>query len=329
MKNYLNRNKQLRRFLHPVVIAGFFAFSSGCNEKQPIEEIAIVKIGSNQLLAKDFAKKLTEKLKNHDLLSARDPAIVKQAKDSILQEYLHQYIISSWAKEIGLAVSKDELQSEFAKIRANYPDDISFRKAFAEEGVKMEDWLKKLKVKLLERKVLEKIVEDLEKPKLEEAKKFYTNNKSKYHKKQAVKIRQIVTENLVEANRIRKFLRRGKNFEELAKKYSISPDAANGGNIGWVQKGTMDVFDKVMELRTGSTSRVLESSYGHHIIQVIGKNSARHTPFKTVKDQIIKELFEDRKQAAYTSWIDKQAKSLRVFVNDEALSKLKIEVNIR
>ena len=124
-------------------------------------------------------------------------------------------------------------------------------------------------------------------------------------------------------------VRKGSNFEELARKFSISPDAQNGGHTGWIEKGTMDVFDKAFKLRRGATSPIWESPYGHHLIQVLKTRSARQPTFSSVKDQIIQELFEDRKQATYTSWANKQVKSLKVFVNEEAMNAIHVDVNIQ
>jgi parvulin-like peptidyl-prolyl isomerase len=318
----------------PVLLAGFFignsALLTGCSfDREKSKNIIVVQVNDKSLDSESFAKELSQRLKTYDILSARDDQFVAQAKQSIIHEFLHQHIVNTWAEKNNIQISKEELEKEFQNIRSQYPDDISFRESFAEENLKMEDWLKKLKLKLLEKKLQESITAKVEKPSDSEARSFYKENKSRFKIKQAIKIRQIVTENRLEGERIRKKVRRGQNFEELAKKYSISPDASNGGHTGWIEKSTMDVFDKAFSLRRGATSPIWESPYGHHIIQVLKTRSARQLAYSDVKDQIIQEIFEDRKQATYTAWIDKQVKSLKVLINEEALQAIKVDVNIQ
>lgn len=322
-----------KNLLSPVLKAGFFLSLSlliSCGFKSKNQEsIVIVQIDSSKMTSTEFAKELSKRLKNFDLLSARDEQFVTQAKKSVIHEFLHAHIVKSWAEINKIVVSKTELEEEFQKIRSQYPDDISFREAFANENQDIEAWLKKLKLKLLENKVQLQITNSVEKPNDKEAKKFYNENKNNFKIKKAIKIRQIVTQNRLEGERIRKLVRKGKNFEELAKEYSISPDASQGGKTGWIEIGTMGVFDKAFKLRRGATSPIWESPYGHHIIQVLKTRSARQLPFRDVKSQIVKELFEDRKQATYTSWIDKQVKSLKVLINEKALAAIKVDVNVQ
>lgn len=324
---------KIYKFVSPVVKAGFFVsllVLSSCSLKPKNQEsIVIVQIKDSKLTSSQFAKELSKRLKNFDILSARDDQFVTQAKKSVIHDFLHEYIVSSWASKNNMSVSKTELEEEFQKIRSQYPDDISFREAFATENQDMESWLKKLKLKLLEYKVQTQLTENVEKPTDKQVKDFFKANKKRFNVKKAVKIRQIVTQNKLEGERIRKLVRKGRNFEDLAKKYSIAPDASLGGKTDWIEHGTMDVFDKAFKLKRGATSPIWQSPYGHHIIQVLKSRSARQLSFRNVKDQIVKELFEDRKQATYTSWIDKQVKSLKVLINEDALAAIKVDVNIQ
>lgn len=322
---------KLKKLLCPVLLAGLFlSFNSSCTfDSQKQTEITIIQIGDFKLSSKDFAIELSKRLKDYDLLSARDDNFVQQAKKSVMQGFIHNYIVKTWANQNSIVISKEELEEAFSKIRAQYPDDISFRESFVSENMSMDDWLEKLRIKLLEQKVQEKLTADVEKPSDKEARAYYKNNKDRFKIKAAIKIRQIVTENQLEGERIRKLVRRGSNFEKLARKFSIAPDAQEGGHAGWIEKGTMDVFDKAFNLRKGATSPIWESPYGQHLIQILDKRSARQLSFREVKDQIVKELFEDRKQATYTSWVSKQVKSLKVLINEEALAAIKVDINIQ
>ena len=322
-------NSMISKALKVFPLCAALLFTACTDQKEKSREVVIVQIENTTMRSKEFAKELLLKLKGFDLVSGKTEDYIDQAKQNVIHDFLHEFIVVNWAEKNELNITKTELDTEFQLIRSQYPDDISFRDAFADENLDMEDWLKKLKVKLLERKVQEKITAEVEEPSEKELKKYYNDNLIRYKQSEAIKIRQIVTENQVEAERLRKLVRKGKNFEDLAKEFSISPDSSDGGHTDWISKGSMEVFDKVFNARIKSTSQILESPFGHHIIQVLKKRSARQLPYKEVREQILKELFEDRKQATYTSWIDKQVKSLKVLINEEALAAIKLEIKIQ
>ena len=91
------------------------------------------------------------------------------------------------------------------------------------------------------------------------------------------------------AEDVLKQLKAGGNFAELAKKYSEDPGSGkNGGSLGWIGRGrTVPEFEKAaFSLAKGSTSDLVESSYGFHIIRVDDKQAAHVKTLDEVKDQI-------------------------------------------
>ena len=66
----------------------------------------------------------------------------------------------------------------------------------------------------------------------------------------------------------------GDDFTETAKKYSEDPNAENGGDLGFIQKGTLNEIQfeqRAFILSPGQTSEIFESRLGFHIIRVTEK----------------------------------------------------------
>lgn len=65
-------------------------------------------------------------------------------------------------------------------------------------------------------------------------------------------------------------LRRGGNFEELARRNSADPSAQQGGMLGWFRQGQMvrEFEAMAFALPAGQTSPVVKTEYGYHIIKV-------------------------------------------------------------
>jgi peptidyl-prolyl cis-trans isomerase D len=81
----------------------------------------------------------------------------------------------------------------------------------------------------------------------------------------------------------------GAKFEDLAKKYSEDPGTKDkGGDLGWVTQGqTVKEFETTaFTLPKGSTSDLVKTEYGFHIIRVLDKETAHTKPFDEVKDSI-------------------------------------------
>lgn len=75
---------------------------------------------------------------------------------------------------------------------------------------------------------------------------------------------------------IKKRLEKGESFEDLAKKYSESPESAQGGDLGFISKGTLTELafeEKAFNIAPGQVSEPFETHLGFHIINVIAKQN--------------------------------------------------------
>ena len=83
-----------------------------------------------------------------------------------------------------------------------------------------------------------------------------------------------VKEKLLE---LRKRIMDGESFETLAVLYSEGPSASNGGDIGFSAKGELDpAYAKAaFALKKGGISKIVESEFGYHIIQLVDRKDER------------------------------------------------------
>ncbi len=302
-----------------------FLFISACTlNTSKISSQTIVQVNDYVLTSKDFAEKLSRRLKDFDALSVKDPLNVQRAKEAVVRDFIMQSLVQDFAKIQNITVSETELNAEIDNLRANYPDDLSFRRQLAEENISFTDWRKLVEKTLLDQKVNKKISEKIAPPSLEDLRKYYSDQKDKYRRKERVYLRQIVVDDLTKAEALKEEVKKG-DFAKLASKYSVSPEAKNGGLVGWVEKGEVDIFDKAFSLSIGVPSSLLESSYGFHFFKVERKAAPGVAQFEEVKNSIQALLAAKKEQAVFLSWLDQRIRASKVLKNTELIQTISIE----
>ena len=145
-------------------------------------------------------------------------------------------------------------------------------------------------------------------------KKVYDDAVKQMGGDEEVRARHILVQTEDEAKKILADLKKGANFETVAKEKSKDPSAAaQGGDLGFFTKDQMvpEFADVAFKLQKGQLSDPVKSQFGWHIIKVEDKRTKAPPPFEQVKDQV--ETFVQRKaQAEYVTKLREAAKVERL-----------------
>ena len=95
---------------------------------------------------------------------------------------------------------------------------------------------------------------------------------------------------------IMKMAREGKDFAELAKKFSEGPTRFKGGSLGAFRKDAMvkPFSDKAFSMKPGQISEPVRTSFGWHIIKVDKINEEFTTAFNQAKSKIRETLLTQK-----------------------------------
>jgi peptidyl-prolyl cis-trans isomerase C len=152
--------------------------------------------------------------------------------------------------------------------------------------------------------------------------KIYDQQKDKFKSDAQIRASHILLKTAKEADDVLSQLKAGAKFEDLAKKYSIDPAGAKGGDLGWFGKGSMiPEFEKTaFALKEGEVSGVVKTKFGYHVIKLTGKRPAGVVPFAEVKDQIKAEMLPAKQQEVFKKIKEDLKKGAKIAVKEDVLN---------
>jgi len=117
--------------------------------------------------------------------------------------------------------------------------------------------------------------------------------------------RHILVADEATAKLVLDLLNNGANFAEIAPIYSTDTGSAqNGGDLGWFGKGKMvpEFEEAAFSLAIGEISEPVQSTFGYHIIQVLGHEvrSLSESDYNQLKSQKFQEWLDAQREAAKT-----------------------------
>lgn len=99
-----------------------------------------------------------------------------------------------------------------------------------------------------------------------------------------------------EGNRIRARILAGADFADEARKVSKGPSAAEGGDLGWIKRGTIQpaIEDVAFKLEPGQVSDWLRAGPGLHLLKVDERRSGDVKTFEQVKEEVRNKLYQQQ-----------------------------------
>ena len=160
----------------------------------------------------------------------------------------------------------------------------------------------------------------------EEIKEYYEKNLQRFSSPPKVKARHILLRDRKEAEKVLAKLKKGEDFSQLAKEYSIDlPMAKEGGAMGTIEKGKgLPELEKVLfVLKVGEISDIVETRYGFHILTVDEIITTQYRPFEEVKESIRKGLLQQKEAKAFDEMAANLEKNAKIKIFEENLQTAK------
>ena len=319
-----------RKTLALSILLGVFALSgSACTKRESrLTSRTVVEVNGRAVSTKEFAESLAKHLRNRDALTVKDPQLLEKAKNDLADSMILQIISEQWAAKNKISVSNEDVERKVSQVRAEYADELAFRKMLADENISIDAWKADLTQSLLRKRVYDEVTKDIVPPTEAEIRALFETNKKDYQRAARIRLRQVVLEKEEDAKNVYEEFVKGRDLGALAKQFSIMPEAAENGDTGWIEKGILEVFDQAFKLGIGGKSKIVKSAYGFHIYQVIGKEAEKKLTLEQAKTSLVREILERRAQTRFARWLEEQIRSSTVKRDDAILKSISLSTHV-
>lgn len=290
-----------QRLSLPLILLLLLSPLPACKGQEETSSPVLIRIDSRSVTLDQFKKSFAKTL-------PADQKVTEEEKSDLERSYLVQVIdrelALAEADRLRVAVTPEEAEAALQEHRRDYPAD-AFERMLKEQGITLEDWRRDLEAGLLMEKVVRQAVYAGLAVEEAEIGDYFQEHRDEFDRPAQVRARQIVVANKEEGQRVLGRLRQGESFAEVARQASLSPDAEQGGDLGFFSRGEMPpAFDAVVfTLPVGRLSDLVESEYGFHIFLVEERREAVRLDLKAVHDEIRDKLLAEKEEQAYQQWL--------------------------
>ncbi|MDD5688049.1 MAG: peptidylprolyl isomerase [Elusimicrobia bacterium] len=273
------------------VFLSFSFFLFGCSNKS---EKVLAKVGSEKITLSEFQQML-------------------QSAPPNLQDYL--------STDIGRKQYLDALLKEKMVLIAAKKQGIQNRPAVKKNLAELEKRLKDNYIKLKDETLVDEFVKEKTALGDTEVKDYYEKHKDDFENPSELKVSHILLPTENDAKNILERIKKGEDFQKLAKELSIDKmTAQKGGDLGFFGKRqyVKEFEDAAYNIKKiGDVSDVVKTPLGFHIIKLTDKKQLKAKKLEEVETEI-KQVIQKEK---LDKWMEDISKQYKPEINYELLSK--------
>ncbi len=299
-KPHIRFKKRLFSFAALSLIT-FLMLACGCDR-------VYIRVDGLSIKRSEFLEELNARIERvkksnpSELQGAKGKRLLAEARRQVATELIKRAILTIKAEELGVVITNEEIERRIL-------EETKKHAGLKETSSGLAASRKELRTRIVDtirlEKINEKLTEQVEVNE-DEAESFYLRRAEAYSSPGMVHIAHILLNTESEGKIALERINAGEEFSSVAA--SLSRDErsrALGGDIGWVVSGTCDPqIERVAFLmQPGEVRGPIRASDGYHVIKLIEKREARIPPFGEVKDKVIRDLLNQKKQEILSDWL--------------------------
>ncbi len=286
-----------KNLLYIFMVAAFFVRCDNASTQKPADKTAdrAAAVENKVVLAIASLSRTNRDLKNFIGLHYAD-ILDQKNNDKMLSRlfdvFCEQQILLFKAGQSNIQVSEGEVADYMKQIQTRQRDLVIARPEI-------------LNVLKVQKYLLENVYKDIAVSE-GDVTQFYEAHLNDFRRSEEIELFQIMAKDREKLLEIRQeLLKQPARFAEIARRDSISPEAAKGGAMGFFEKGMLpqEMEDVVFSLKVNEISPLVESPYGFHLFKITQRRKARMLALAAVKDEIRNKMLSSRLAAAYQDFL--------------------------
>lgn len=260
-----------------------------------------------------------EKIKSSGYPPEKEQQMRYRVREDMIDKLVDEKLTAQEIKANNLRVEENEVDQMIERVKqANYYSDEEFRKALELGGLTLDTYRGQLKEQILRNKLVTLEVKSKIVVTTEDIKAYYDAHPELYGGKRQYHLRNIFLKypfvgptdpdrTLQERfDPVIRQLESGVPFEQLARQYSESSTAADGGYLGQFSLESLsgEIRDNIKNLSEGQYTPVIKSEQGGQVILVEKIEQSGDKPLEAVKDEVEQKLFKEIMDKKFKEWIE-------------------------
>ncbi len=300
----------------------FTACSNDDEEAVPARQV-VAEVNGAKIMGDRFLTEYARFKKRVKIQQGSDEGVEKELRNGLMDTLIRDTLLEQEAAKAGIKITPEmEEEDVQSMLKGNSPARL--QAILQEQGLTYDEWKASVKHNLVVERLLKEKVAPLVQLAEGELKEYYDGHIDEFRKDAQAHVFHILCASYIEADRARMDLAGGKKFEDVARGVSQSPEAASGGDLGFIGKGQMpkELDDAIFKLGLNQVSGVIESPYGFHVLKVTEISKPRLLAFAEAKDGIHKRLFQERLERKFEEWLQEIKKTARIKIYSDRLHRL-------
>lgn len=237
----------------------------------------------------------------------------------VLEQFITDKLLESEVREAGISISDEDVNRYIEQVKKNNRlSDEDLKTALSREGQTLDSYKVSVKTEMEKSEIIDRQVKRKVTITDEDVERYYKANPNKYRSDARARIRHIlltlperaapdrVQAVMTQGKELYERIKAGEDFATLAKEYSQGAGQADGGDIGWIKRGTLIpgleemAFEK---LAVGEVSEPFRTSMGVHIVKLEAREAGSVLPLNTVAPRIKEELLNKALEERFAKWM--------------------------
>jgi peptidyl-prolyl cis-trans isomerase SurA len=244
---------------------------------------------------------------------------INAADREVLEQFITDKLMEAEVREAGIRVTDDDVNRYIEQVKKNNRlSDEDFKASLSREGFNLASYAISVKSEMEKAEIIDRQVKRKVNITDEDVERYYKLNAKNYRTNERARLRHILLSlpekapadqvNAVsaKARELYKRIVAGEDFAAVAREYSEGAGRADGGDIGWVNKGTLIAgleevaFEK---LSPGKVSEPFRTSMGMHIVKLEAREAGSVLPLGTVAPKIKQDLLTKAMEERFAKWL--------------------------